>query len=135
MQLLESRVDRSSPVYAEITKVVRERLHVSIEDWRRLEVIWGDNRLARTCSPSASERKNFTLRMLGGSHVGFVRATRNWWAPIAKLLDDVRLAQRPVYFVSSNTHSLANLLSGVARRREDELTRFAAQRRRHFPGR
>ena len=26
MQLLESRVDRSSPVYAEITKVVRERL-------------------------------------------------------------------------------------------------------------
>ena len=29
MQLLESRVDRSSPVYAEITKVVRERLQVS----------------------------------------------------------------------------------------------------------
>ena len=28
------------------------------------------------------ERKNFTLRMLGGSHVGFVRATRKWWAPV-----------------------------------------------------
>src|SRR6185312_811110 len=36
-----------------------------------------------------------------------------------------RLQRRPIYFVSSNTHSLANLFSGVARRREEELTRFA----------
>jgi hypothetical protein len=63
--------------------------------------------------------------MLGGSHVGFVRATRRWWSPIAKLMDDVRMGRRPVYFISSNTHSVANLLSGVVRRREDELSRFA----------
>ena len=124
MQLLESRVDRSSPVYAEITKVVRERLHVTIEDWRRLEVIWGDN-LWTNLLAVGKERKNFTLRMLGGSHVGFVRATRKWWAPVNKLLDDLRLGRRPIYFVSSNTHSLSNLLSGTALRREDELTRFA----------
>ncbi|HKD75350.1 MAG TPA: hypothetical protein VKB76_07630, partial [Ktedonobacterales bacterium] len=31
MQLLESRVDRASPVFAEITKVVRERLHIEVE--------------------------------------------------------------------------------------------------------
>jgi hypothetical protein len=124
MQLLESRVDRASPVYAEITKVVRERLHVSIEDWRRLEVIWGDSVWTNLLAVGR-ERKNFSLRMLGGSHVGFVRATRKWWVPINKLLEDVRLGRRPVYFVSSNTHSLANLLSGTARRREDELVRFA----------
>ncbi len=124
MQLLESRVDRASPVYAEITKVVRERLHVSVEDWRRLEVIWGDNVWTNLLA-IGRERKNFSLRMLGGSHVGFVRATRKWWTPINKLLEDMRLGRRPVYFVSSNTHSLANLLSGAARRREDELVRFA----------
>lgn len=124
MQLLESRVDRSSPVYAEITKVVRERLKVSAEDWRRLEVIWGDN-VWQNLLAIGKERKNFTLRMLGGSHVGFVRATRKWWAPLNKLLEDMRLGRRPVYFVSSNTHSLSNLLSGTALRREDELTRFA----------
>jgi hypothetical protein len=124
MQLLESRVDRASPVYAEISKVVRERLQVSMEDWRRIEVIWGDN-LWTNLLALGRERKNFGLRMLGGSHVGFVRATRKWWTPVAKLLDDVRLGRRPVYFVSSNTHSLANLFSGTIRRREDELTRFA----------
>ena len=75
LQLLESRVDRASPVYQEITKVVRERLHVSMEDWRRLEVIWGDD-LWQNLLAIGRERKNFTVRMLGGSHVGFVRATR-----------------------------------------------------------
>ncbi|HEX6798178.1 MAG TPA: hypothetical protein VF116_10755 [Ktedonobacterales bacterium] len=124
MQLLESRVDRSSPVYAEITKVVRERLHVTPEDWRRLEVMWGDQ-LWTNFLAIGKERKNFALRMLGGSHVGFVRATDKWWAPVGKLLDDLKLTRRPVYFVSSNTHSLANLLSGTALRREDELVRFA----------
>jgi hypothetical protein len=124
LQLLESRVDRNSPVYQEITKVVRERLHVSMEDWRRLEVIWGDG-LWQNLLAIGRERKNFTVRMLGGSHVGFVRATDKWWAPVNHLLEEKRLTQRPVYFVSSNTHSLANLFTGVTRRREDELTRFA----------
>lgn len=124
MQLLESRVDRSSPVYAEITKVVRERLHVSLDDWRRLEVIWGDSVWTHLLA-IGRERKNFALRMLGGSHVGFVRATRKWWSPVNKLVEDLRLSRRPVYFVSSNTHSLGNLLSGTAIRREAELTRFA----------
>lgn len=124
MQLLESRVDKASPVFAEITKVLRERLQVSPDDWRRLEVIWGDQMWANLLT-IGRERKNFTLRMLGGSHVGYVRATRKWWAPVGKLLDDLGLADRPMYFVSSNTHSLVNLLSGAVLRREAELTRFA----------
>ncbi|HEY7834273.1 MAG TPA: hypothetical protein VIG30_11930 [Ktedonobacterales bacterium] len=123
MQLLESRVDRASPVYAEISKVVRERLHVSMDDWRRMEVMWGDQ-MWTSLLAIGKDRKSFALRMLGGSHVGFVRATRKWWAPVNKLLDDVRLGRRPVYFVSSNTHSLVNLLSGTAQRRQDELARF-----------
>ncbi|HEX5164770.1 MAG TPA: hypothetical protein VFV93_05185, partial [Thermomicrobiales bacterium] len=34
------------------------------------------------------------------------------------------LSDRPVYFVSSNLHSIANILSGTARRRRDELIAF-----------
>jgi Family of unknown function (DUF6909) len=124
MQLLESRVDRASPVYSEISKVVRERLHITLEDWRRLEVMWGDQ-MWNSLLAIGKDRKNFTIRMLGGSHVGFVRSTRKWWAPVNKLLEDLRLGRRPVYFVSSNTHSLVNLLSGTAGRRQDELGRFA----------
>src|SRR6266516_735033 len=124
MQLLETRMDRSSPVFAEITKVLRERLHILPDDWRRLEVIWAD-RLWANLLVIGKQRKSFGLRMLGGSHVGYVRATRQWWTPVEKLLDTLGLEERPVYFVSSNTHSLVNLMSGCLLTREAELTKFA----------
>src|SRR5713226_9402519 len=125
LQLLETRMDRTSPVFAEITKVLRERLHISPDDWRRLEVIWGDHRLWANLLVIGKQRKSFGLRMLGGSHVGYVRATRQWWSPVEKLLDTLGLEERPVYFVSSNTHSLVNLMSGFLLTREAELTKFA----------
>src|SRR5438128_7413162 len=125
MQLLETPMDLSSPVFAEITKVLRERLHIPVDDWRRLELIWGD-RLWKNLLMIGRQRKSFSLRMLGGSHVGFVRATRKWWAPVEQLLDNtLGLHERPVYFVSSNTHSLLNLMSGSFLNRQDELTQFA----------
>ncbi|MBV9616567.1 MAG: hypothetical protein JO031_14025 [Ktedonobacteraceae bacterium] len=124
LQLLETRMDRSSPVFAEISKVLRERLHIAPDDWQRLEVIWGDH-LWETLLEIGRHRKSFNLRMLGGSHVGYVRATRKWWAPVKSVLDTLGQSDRPVYFVSSNTHSLANLLSGIMLSRADELTEFA----------
>ncbi len=124
LQLLETRMDPGSPVFAEISKVLRERLHMAPDDWQRLEVMWGD-RLWENLLMIGRQRKSFWLRMLGGSHVGYVRATRQWWAPVKSLLDTLNLQDRPVYFVSSNTHSLLNLMSGAVLRRDEELTRFA----------
>jgi len=124
MQLLETRLDHTSPVFAEITKVLGERLHIPVDDWRRLEVIWGD-RLWENLLVIGKQRKSFGLRMLGGSHVGYVRATRQWWAPVEKLLRTLALGERPFYCVSSNTHSLVNLMSGSLFTREAELTNFA----------
>lgn len=124
IKLLETRMDRTSPVFAEISKVLRERLHIAPDDWSRLEVIWGDQ-LWETLLQIGRQRKNFRLRMLGGSHVGYVRATRQWWNPVNKVLDSLNAQERPVYFVSSNTHSLVNVFSGSILNRQDELTHFA----------
>src|SRR6202790_4694726 len=124
MQLLETRMDSTSPVFAEITKVLRERLHIQPGDWRRLELIWGD-RLWENLLKIGKHRKSFLLRMLGGSHVGYVRATRKWWSPVEQLLNTLPIQNKPVYFVSSNTHSLVNLMSGSILNRQDELTQFA----------
>src|SRR5260221_11740015 len=95
MQLLETRMDRTSPVFAEITKVLRERLHISVDDWRRLEVIWGDH-LWENLHIIGQQRKSFGLRFLGGSHVGYVRATHEWWVPVENLLSSLNLQNRPV---------------------------------------
>ncbi|HEU5376580.1 MAG TPA: hypothetical protein VFV38_14160 [Ktedonobacteraceae bacterium] len=124
MQLLETRMERTSPVFAEISKVLSERLHIAQDDWRRLEVMWGDF-LWENLLRIGRQKKSFEMRFLGGSHVGYVRATRKWWSPVEDLLTRLNLRERPVYFVSSNTHSLVNLMSGSLLHRDAELTRFA----------
>ncbi|GCE18873.1 hypothetical protein KDK_26730 [Dictyobacter kobayashii] len=124
MQLLETEVDPGSPVFSEISKVLRQRLHIAVDDWQRLQVIWGEH-LWEKLHDIGMQKKNFNLRMLGGSHVGYVKATRKWWAPVRNLLDTLGLPDRPVYFVSSNTHSMINLLSGFSLRNEKALIDFA----------
>ena len=131
MQLLETNVDHNSPVFWEINKVLRERLDIAPDDWQRLEVIWGEH-LWENLLTIGRHRKSLKIRMLGGSHVGYVRATRKWWAPVKSLLDRLGLQDRPVYFVSSNTHSIVNLLSGTTLRRQDELTDFALHGPDHY---
>ena len=53
-----------------------------------------------------------------------MRSTRQWWSPAGKLLNELGLHDRPVYFISSNTHSIVNVLSGVAGRRTNQLTSY-----------
>ncbi|MCL4458760.1 MAG: hypothetical protein M1136_04500 [Chloroflexi bacterium] len=113
----------TSPRYEETVKVIRERLLLSADDWVRLEAVWGENFWLNLLLMGKMER-NFAIRMLGGSHVGYAKATRKWWAAIGDCLTDLPLAERPVYFVSSNTHSLVNPLSGFALRRKEELEQF-----------
>ena len=108
---------------------VGERLLLVPADWTRLQTVWGHN-LWSNLAKIAADRKRCTLRMLGGSHLGYARSTRRWWAPAARLLHELDLADRPVYFVSSNTHSIVNVLSGTAPRRKDEIARFV-DRTRH----
>src|SRR4029077_12714890 len=67
------------------------------------------------------EECRIVLRLIGGSHLGFARNASRWWLPIAAAMDEVGARDAPVYFVSSNAHSLVNVLTGVARRIEDEI--------------
>jgi hypothetical protein len=91
------------------------------DDWIQLADAWGAAFGDRLAAMSGS-RLNMRVRMLGGSSVGYARMTRHWWAPVRRSLSEHGLDDRPMYFVSSNPHSMVNLLSGTARRREDDVT-------------
>ncbi len=96
----------------------------SAEDWGRLEESWGE-RFAEHLRLIASERMALRIRMFGGSNTGYARMTRRWWAPVSAELNREGLTtERPLYFVSSNTHSLVNIATSVARDREQELVAF-----------
>ena len=101
---------------------VSHLLSLSYDDVDRLEAIWGEEFPAFLCD-LGRERKRFAVRLLAGSRVDYRKAVRRWWDFIVER-SPVALHERPAYFVSSNVHSLVNLLSGFAPRREEQLLRF-----------
>ncbi len=63
---------------------------------------------------------DLSMRLLDGSFREYQRSAQRWWNAIAPSAP----AGRPVYFVSSNAHSLANLMGGYALRHRDEIVDF-----------
>lgn len=105
---------------------IRAGLRIAPPDWTRLQNAWSEEfwpNLRRL----ANHKRDLRLWMLGGSHLGYARSTRRWWEPAGRLLAERGLTDRPVYFISSNTHSIVNILTGTARRRRDRLIRFVEE--------
>lgn len=90
------------------------------EDWLRMCDAW-DGDLRSFLEAVAARRLDLRIRMLGGSQAGYARITRRWWDPIEATLREQGLQERPLYFVSSNPHSLVNLVTATARSRELEI--------------
>jgi len=99
-------------------------MQIPVEDLERLRVIWG-NDFSAYLNRIKQQQTTFRVRLLGGSLSDYWRATSAWWDQIEKASPYLR--DRPVYFVSSNTHSLANILSGFAFLHEKEIIGFIEQ--------
>jgi len=97
------------------------QLSISPEDLVRLKIIWGKD--TSTLFGLIKDHKcGFGIRLLDGSLSEYWRATRMWWDHIEK--KKPALLERPVYFVSSNTHSIPNLITGYALTKKDEISRY-----------
>ncbi|MGX6449101.1 DUF6909 family protein [Patulibacter sp. S7RM1-6] len=92
------------------------------DDWTRLREAWGP-RFEERLRGMPRRRCDLRLRSLGMNYVGYGRLTRDWWRPVRERLVAEALHERPVYFVSSNTHALVNLVTGIARENADGLLR------------
>lgn len=74
------------------------------------------------------EPKKLRIQLLAGSWVDYCKATQKWWKNIAKSADPkLKLTKRPIYFVSSNTHSIVNLISGYALKNKTEILEYTKQ--------
>ncbi len=96
-------------------------LEIPSEDLDRLYAIW-DEELGPILEQIAARRCDLSVRLLSGSLNEYRRARHAWWKNIESAAPE--LSGRPIYFVSSNTHSMVNILGGFARARRDELTSF-----------
>jgi hypothetical protein len=100
-----------------------ERMGGTESDWERVDGTWPAG-LAAFVQEVRGLRLDLRIRMLGGSQIGYARLTRRWWAPVRATLTDQGLLDRPIYFVSSNPHSIVNLVTQGAGASEDEIVGF-----------
>lgn len=98
-------------------------LGISADDLSRLQSAWGENTIS-TLHRVARAPKRMAVRLLAGTYINYQRATSDWWYNIREGIRPVRIPDRPVYVVSSNTHAIPNLLSGFALREEDGILDF-----------
>ena len=126
LQRIEAHVEGQQPLEADEVGKIATTLDISADDFVKLQEAWGPALWANLLH-AGHERKDMALRLLAGSRTDYRRATDGWWYTISQKIErylDGDLYTRPVYFVSSNIHSLVNLLSGYAQAQEEELASF-----------
>ncbi|HEX3508831.1 MAG TPA: hypothetical protein VHW94_10610 [Candidatus Dormibacteraeota bacterium] len=98
----------------------------SEDDWRRLRDAWGAS-FDETLAQVKHEECKIVMRLVGGTHLGYARNASRWWLPVAAAMEELGVREAPVYFVSSNAHSLINVLTSVARQFDTEIRDWVRQ--------
>jgi len=113
--------DLSIPLQdAEFTQLA-SYLNIPIDDLERIRTVWG-REFKRNLRYIATMPRRLRIKLLNGSLVEYRRATDIWWENIAQVCKE--LMSRPVYFISSNPHSMINLLSGYAIKHKNKLIEY-----------
>ncbi len=99
---------------------LRRTLELSVQDWDLFGRLWGDGWNAKVASLAAGP-KQFTVHRLPLCQRYFQESTARWLNEVLCHFRDLHLEERPVYLISSNTHSIANLVSGYGALHAEEL--------------
>jgi hypothetical protein len=102
----------------EIFDQIADALKISVDDLNQLRTLLGAD-FSHVLQEIASRKCRFRVDLLGGSLSDYWRATRIWWDNIHD--DCPKLDERPVYFISSNTHSMVNIVSGYVLGQKNRL--------------
>jgi len=106
----------------EMGEETRKVLHISRDDWGMIQKTWGEACWGEKLSAIANGPKDITLEFASADPSRYRESMAGWLTEFLSHFRDLDIERRPVYFVSSNDHSLANLLSGfAAKNREDIL--------------
>ncbi|HSB66611.1 MAG TPA: hypothetical protein VLD65_08525 [Anaerolineales bacterium] len=105
---------------AEITELA-QILTLPIEDIERLRTVWGED-FEVNLQRIATTPRRLKVRLLNGTLTEYRRATDLWWENIEQYCKE--LTDRPVYFISSNPHSIVNMLSGYAAKNKQKLIQY-----------
>jgi len=104
---------------------VCETLGINETDLARLYQAWGAKWDAKIRAVAAHPT-DLRVTSLASGFNDYRKAVQTWWDDLVRAADATYLEFRPIYFVSSNPHSLTNLLSGFVLTQREELAAFVS---------
>ncbi len=129
---MHERLRRAAGSAEELHEIVKDpaalaaALGVGVDDAHKLIDALGPTRLERGSRALFERRSDLKVKMLAASHSQYQRAAQRWWSGVEPSYIRKTAPRRPpVYFVSSNTHAIANLVGGYAQSHVDEIVTWA----------
>ena len=102
---------------------IQKVLGITDEFWEKLYLLWKD-RIEDQLVAIRAKKIDFRLTLLRGSYIDYKKAAQQWFDNIVEVTRYKDLRTRPVYFVSSNMHSLVNTITGWVNSLEEELLQY-----------
>jgi hypothetical protein len=116
-----SRINSTNKLQDIDLQELAQSLNLPREDIERLKSVWGEDFKSNLCQIAVRPCR-LKVRLLNGSLVEYRRATDLWWGHVVDICQ--ALINRPLYFISSNPHSLVNLISGYAFKNKQKLINY-----------
>ena len=90
----------------------------------KLGQLWPGAHLLANMQKAARHRMDLRMIVLGSGLGDYRRSVQHWWGKVEEAVPDLNLWERPIYFVSSNTHSIVNLITGISWELQHEILDF-----------
>jgi len=98
----------------------RQALDLSEGDFAILCHLWPGQDWVKILRKAVDQRMDTRINVLAGGLSDYRHSVQIWWQRL-DANHPLSLGDRPLYFVSSNTHSLAHVLSGFVRHKKQDI--------------
>ncbi len=102
---------------------LRQYLDIESDMWEKFEKIWKKDSVGRW-SKIAKRKCSVQIKSLRGSYVDYKKASQLWFSHIMDVSPEISDPNVGVYFVSSNTHSIVNNITGFVNNHKNNLIEF-----------
>jgi hypothetical protein len=91
-------------------------------EWQRLKTVLGKN--WKNHLQSSTEIKNIVIKLISHSDEKYQQTISAWWTNVSQKSFYLDFSNLPIYFISSNQHSLVNIIGRYVTQKENDIFYF-----------
>jgi len=95
-------------------------LGLSDQDWQKIKKSLG-KKWEDIVTDNKQGVSDIFLKLTGYTWIGARQIAQDWWQKVSEGLLTLNIAQAPIYFISSNFHSLVNIIGGYVGQNQNEI--------------